>query len=431
MNRHGSAIPPVRDHSWSPANSDYLAPEDEEESTCSLRACRALARELCSLALHRAIKHVLTQAGTDVLHMRQAGIGKHCLRITCPGTHGHASLFWQLAPPLSLLRYPMIAHLTETMQQQHGQRVNNDSGTVPDGHRPAKDQGEMRVQESLLPVCIRGKETGASSCSEERLQSENNMTNEKTPASPWIKLPPRGRGRVCLFCFPYAGGGNAAYLPWMREISPEIEICPVQPPGREERIREQPFVRLQPLVEAAAQALEPYLQIPFAFFGHSLGALISFELTRYLRRQGWPLPLHLFVAGFSAPQLPQTHAPLHEMPAEKFRTALALFNGTPASVLENDDLMQLLIPLLRADFAVYETYLPLPEPPLDLPISAYGGLHDTHATRQRLEEWRVQTTKRFNLRMYDGDHFFLQTKRSLLLQGIHQDLFATLSPRSS
>jgi len=257
------------------------------------------------------------------------------------------------------------------------------------------------------------------------------MTSEKTPASPWIKLPPRGRGRVCLFCFPYAGGGNAAYLPWMREISPEIEICPVQLPGREERIREQPFVRMQPLVEAAARALEPYLHMPFAFFGHSMGAMMSFELTRHLRRLGWPLPLHLFVAGFSAPQLPQTHPPLHDLSDKEFRAALALLNGTPASVLEDDDMMRLLIPLLRADFAVYETYLSLPEAPLDLPISAYGGLRDTRAPREALEAWRVQTTKRFSLRMYDGDHFFLHTKRSVLLQSIHQDLLATLSPQSN
>jgi medium-chain acyl-[acyl-carrier-protein] hydrolase len=255
--------------------------------------------------------------------------------------------------------------------------------------------------------------------------------SDKPLASPWVKLPPRGRGRVCLFCFPYAGGGNAAYLPWMHEISPEIEICPVQLPGREERIREPPFTRMQPLVEAAARALEPYLQMPFAFFGHSLGAMIGFELTRYLRRQGWPLPLHLFASGFSAPQIPLARPSLHNLPDKEFRAALAHINGTSTSVLEDDDLMGLLAPLLRADFAVFETYAYLSEAPLDLPISVYGGLGDTRAPRQALEAWRAQTTKRYTLRMYDGDHFFLHAKRSMLLQGIQQDLRATLQPHSS
>jgi surfactin synthase thioesterase subunit len=217
----------------------------------------------------------------------------------------------------------------------------------------------------------------------------------------------------------------------MHEISPEIEICPVQLPGREERMREAPFAHMQPLVEAAARALEPYLHTPFAFFGHSMGAMISFELTRYLRRQGWPLPLQLFVSGFSAPQLPLALPSMHELPDEEFLAALVNLNGTPASVLEDNGLMRMLMPLLRADFAVYETYTYLAEAPLDLPISAYGGLRDTRAPRQALEEWRAQTTKRYTVRMYDGDHFFLHSKRSILLQGIHQDLRATLQSRSS
>lgn len=253
--------------------------------------------------------------------------------------------------------------------------------------------------------------------------------SEKMQASPWVKLPPRGRGRVCLFCFPYAGGGNAAYLPWVHAISPEIEICPVQLPGREERMSEPPFTRLQPLVEAAAGALAPYLDTPFAFFGHSLGAMIGFELTRHLRREGLPLPLHLFVSGFPAPQLPPVQPPLHELPEEEFLAALTRLNGTPTSVLEDADLMRLLVPLLRADFAVYETYMYLPEAPLDLPLSVYGGLRDTRAPRQALEEWHTQTTGRSTLRMYDGDHFFLHAKRAVLLQGIHQDLRASMQAR--
>jgi surfactin synthase thioesterase subunit len=205
-------------------------------------------------------------------------------------------------------------------------------------------------------------------------------------------------------------------------ISPDIELCPVQLPGREDRFSEPSFTRLEALVAELAQALAPYMETPFAFYGHSLGALVSFELTRTLRRQQRPLPIHLFVSGCVAPQLPATEPPIHQLPDEDFIQALRGLNGTPDAILQNAELMRVLLPLLRADFALYETYTYLPEEPLGLPISAYGGLEDSRAPRESVEAWRAQTAGKFVVRMYPGDHFFLHTKRNILLRGLRQDL---------
>jgi medium-chain acyl-[acyl-carrier-protein] hydrolase len=238
----------------------------------------------------------------------------------------------------------------------------------------------------------------------------------------WVKLNPDPRRRLRLFCFPYAGGGCSAYFPWVNEITPEIEICPVQLPGREERFRETPFTHMEELVKTVAQALEPYLDQPFAFYGHSLGGLISFELARYLRRQQGPAPIQLFVSGCEAPQVPATDEPIGQLPDAEFLQALRRFNGTSEAIFQNTDLIQVLLPLLRADFRIYETYTYASEEPFSFPIAAYGGLNDFRARREGIEAWKVQTRQKFFFRMYVGNHFFIHTKRNILLQGITQDL---------
>ncbi|MEO7021090.1 MAG: alpha/beta fold hydrolase [Ktedonobacteraceae bacterium] len=254
--------------------------------------------------------------------------------------------------------------------------------------------------------------------------------SEPLASNAWVKLNPHPRRRLRLFCFPYAGGGSSAYYSWAAEIAPEIEICPIQLPGREERLRETPFTNMEELVEAIAQALEPYLGQPFAFYGHSLGGLISFELARYLRRRQGPTPIQLFVSGCCAPQVPSTDAPIGELPDAEFLQALRRFNGTSEAILQDTDLMRLLLPLLRADFRVYETYTHTSEKPLDLPIAAYGGLNDFRARREGVEAWKLQTSQKFFFRMYAGDHFFIHSKRKILLQGISQDLVLPYSKGS-
>ncbi len=241
--------------------------------------------------------------------------------------------------------------------------------------------------------------------------------------SEWIassSLNPRARLR--LFCFPHSGAGASTFYPWRDRLPGGVDLCPVQLPGRETRLTEPPFTRLTPLVRAAAEALRPYMDRPFAFFGHSLGALVSFELARYLRRQGGPFPLHLFVSGHQAPQLPRRDPPIYNLPEPAFVEKLRQMNGMPEEVLQHDELRELLLPILRADFEVYDTYVYEPDVPLECPISAYGGLRDRYVSREDLEAWREQTSGAFTVRMFPGDHFYLNTDRPLLLRVLAQEL---------
>jgi medium-chain acyl-[acyl-carrier-protein] hydrolase len=239
----------------------------------------------------------------------------------------------------------------------------------------------------------------------------------------WIILPkPNPQARLRLFCFSYAGGGASVFHPWPDLLPPEIEIYAIQFPGREGRLRESPFTRLLPLVQTLTQVLRPYLNPPFAFFGHSLGALVGFELARHLRRQRESEPLHLFVSGHRAPQMPDPDPPIHQLPESAFIAELRRLNGTPEEVLQNKELMELMIPLLRADFAIHETYVYTPEAPLVCPISAFGGLQDDKVSRDNLVAWRDQTDGAFTLRMFPGDHFFLHSAQIQLLQAVSRDL---------
>jgi medium-chain acyl-[acyl-carrier-protein] hydrolase len=239
----------------------------------------------------------------------------------------------------------------------------------------------------------------------------------------WIAFrKPNPQARLRLFCFPYAAAGAAVFRTWQGGLPADVEVCPIQYPGRGTRLLEAPFTRLFPLVQALAPALGPLLDKPFAFFGHSLGALVGFELARQLRRQSGVQPVRLIVSAARAPQMPLRHRPIHALPEGEFLEELRRLNGTPEEVLEHAELMQIMLPLLRADFAVFETYECLPEPPLTCRISSLGGLLDQRVSRGDLDAWRTQTSASFSLRMFPSNHFFLNTERPLLLQVLSHDL---------
>jgi surfactin synthase thioesterase subunit len=186
-------------------------------------------------------------------------------------------------------------------------------------------------------------------------------------------------------------------------------------------MRETPYVNLSDLVSGIAAEVEPFLDMPFAFFGHSLGAMISFELARKLRRLGGPQPAHLFVSGSPAPHIVSSTA-TYNLPYDEFIEALRDLNGTPSEVLEHPELMQIMMPLLRADFEVHDTYKYLPGPRLDCPITAFGGLEDGNAQREDIEGWRDHTSGSFSFWMLPGDHFFLHTSQSRLMQILSRGL---------
>ncbi|MEH2041214.1 thioesterase II family protein [Nostoc sp.] len=240
----------------------------------------------------------------------------------------------------------------------------------------------------------------------------------------WVRCPkPNPQARLRLFCFPYAGGSVSIFRTWSEEVLPvEIEVCPIQLPGRESRLQEPPFTQLSRLLETLAQVMHPYLNMPFAFFGHSMGALISFELARQLRRQYSLNPVHLFVSGRAAPQIPISDSSIHQLPESEFIEKLRYLNGTPESVLKNPELMHLLLPILRADFAVCETYVYSNEEPLDCPISTFGGLQDDEVSYEDIAAWRELTNSSCTLRMFPGNHFFLHSNQALIWSAVSQDI---------
>ena len=185
---------------------------------------------------------------------------------------------------------------------------------------------------------------------------------------------------------------------------------------------EPPFSQLSLLVEALAEALLPLLDKPFALFGHSLGSLVSFELARQLRAKHQVRPVRLFVSAGPAPQIPHRGLPIHNLPEKEFTAELRRLNGTPGELLNHKELMDIVLPSLRADFALYESYRYSSGPPLNCPISTFGGLSDQRVSHGDLEAWRDQTTVSFSIRMFPGDHFFLKTTQPLLLRALSQEL---------
>ena len=248
--------------------------------------------------------------------------------------------------------------------------------------------------------------------------------------TPWLILAkPNRKTRLRLFCFPYAGGGASIFRQWQENMPEGVEVCAVQLPGRENRIAEPPFTRVSLLVDAMVEAFGTYFDVPFAFFGHSIGAKIAFELVRDLRRKKGVQPVHLFVSGSRSPHIPEPR-PLHLLLEHDFVRELRRFSGTPEAVMQSRDLMEMYLPILRADFSIDETYIYYEDNPLDCPISAFGGSEDKEANRQELDAWRQHTTGTFIVQMFQGDHFFIKSSQSLLLHSISQVLLRYLDTRN-
>lgn len=241
--------------------------------------------------------------------------------------------------------------------------------------------------------------------------------------SQWIiRTRPNPQARLRLFCFPYAGGSAATYRRWPDIFPQSIEVCAVQLPGRGSRLHEPAFASAEALVPVLADALAPHLNGPVAFFGHSMGAIIAFELARYLRAERKRDLTHLFVSGRRAPQIKLDEAVTYDLPEPEFIEAIRDLNGTPKEVFEHTELLQLMIPLLRADFAFCQTYEYSPQPPFEFPITVLGGVEDDKVSPEHLEAWREQTTGSFSLEMLPGDHFFINAPPQKFFQSILQDL---------
>lgn len=248
------------------------------------------------------------------------------------------------------------------------------------------------------------------------------LEKERMQSTLTIARTPGKLRKFRLYCFCYAGGNASAYLPWQSALISEVELYAIQLPGRGAYWNEKPYTSLQDLIPALATLIGQQEKMPFAFFGHSLGAMLAFELTRYCRDHALPLPEHLFMSGSDAPQYRSPSKRLHELPDDALIEALRKYDGTPAELFEHRDLMALVLPTIRADFALVANYQYFAAPLLNTPLTVFAGRHDEHVLIEHVEEWRRETSGNFRMCWFEGGHFFINSERQAVLAELNATL---------
>ena len=240
--------------------------------------------------------------------------------------------------------------------------------------------------------------------------------------NPWFDVPKQGdRPGTTLFCFPHAGGGASSFRPW-RKLLPQVEVVPACLPGREMRIQERPAESLRYIVDEVTAAIEGLGRERFAIFGHSFGAMIGCLATMRLAHFGRRQPVLLIVSGATPPHTPPRRPPIAHLPDDELITEIRRFQGSPDEALDNPDLMELLLPSLRADLVMSEGFGHRPLPAVPCPIVAFGGDEDPEVPVSDLEAWRTYTTKDFSTEVFPGGHFFIKTAEQEVLRRIGEHL---------
>jgi medium-chain acyl-[acyl-carrier-protein] hydrolase len=221
-----------------------------------------------------------------------------------------------------------------------------------------------------------------------------------------------------IFCLPYAGGSSATYRQWQQALPEHVEVCAVCLPGRGSRFGEPLYSEMSALTEALAEALAPELDLPYALFGHSMGAMVAFELARVLRARGARLPSHLFLSGrpgYALRVRPHVDPP---MPDSALVEMLSALNGTSDSALANSELVSLMLPVLRADMTIVQAHRHEHQVPLDCGITAFGGDRDPTFDKDGLMRWRAMTHGPFRMHLLEGDHFFINSNPAPVLETV-------------
>ena len=240
--------------------------------------------------------------------------------------------------------------------------------------------------------------------------------------SAWFYRPaPRQFTSVRLFCFPYAGVGASIFRQWPAGLPIEVDLCAVQLPGRTVRLSEPPVASIPVLVDGIVAAVAPYLDVPFAFFGHSMGAVLAAEVTRELAARGAQLPRYLMVSARRPPHMADSQSPLRNLSDTEFvEEIMRRYGGIPSEVLRERDILAMLLPALRADIAALENHRPPRRTPLPCPIVAFGGSDDALTPRSHLEAWRAETDSNFEICVFPGGHFYLEAARTAVLAKISE-----------
>lgn len=235
----------------------------------------------------------------------------------------------------------------------------------------------------------------------------------------WFHIPrPVIHPRLRLLCFPYAGGSATLFQSWPRSLPSDVELWALKLPGRGHRYSEPPITRLERLLDALVTALARSLEAPFLFYGHSMGALVAFALARRLQLEGLPTPKSIVVSGRRAPQLKPLRPQTYSLSTPEFWAEVRRLNGTPEVVFQEPELMELLLPILRADFELIETWVYKSMEPLNIPLFVWGGTEDSDVPKSDLDLWQVQTQVSCFVRQFQGNHFFINTHAELFLSAL-------------
>lgn len=232
---------------------------------------------------------------------------------------------------------------------------------------------------------------------------------------------PNPKADLKLICFPYAGGSPHVFVPWVNELSPSVELVIMQAPGRGNRLFEQSHTNMDSLISELIKEIGPHLSKPYVYFGHSLGSRVAFELMMQTKKHGYALPKHFIASGSRGPDQKCMKETIFNLPYDEFIKKLINLNGTPHEVLKNRELMELLLPSLRADFEIAETYCYKGSEKFDCPISVFGGKEDT-ITLESLNQWSEFFSQPANIIQMLGGHFFIDSHRELVLRQVNQIL---------
>lgn len=246
--------------------------------------------------------------------------------------------------------------------------------------------------------------------------------NTRVKTSGLIYPKPNLHAVLRLFCFPYAGATASVYHMWANGSLLNVEVCAIELPGRDTRKHELALTTIASQVDSIFDEIHEHLDKPFAFWGHSMGSIIAYELAQKLSKENGVSPVHLLVSGRQAPHLPDKFPHAYNLPEPDLLRELERLNGVPKDALESPDLMRLLLPILRADLEAIDTYAYTSRPALDCPITAFGGIRDREVDGKGLEGWNEHTIGHFSLRMLPGDHFYLHSAQQLLLRILNQIL---------